>query len=784
MADLSTILLVLLAVLGAAALIPDLRPSRRRDPAFSPGWVAAAGPLLAVLLGLECGATLASNVLAHLGGTAALAAVSGVLVSGALGRRLPWRALGLVAVLVITMPVLLVLSAATANAFGGNASPFTTLSAEMAGKAPANFEALALLTACWGSGAWIGWMALRERSGVLACAAPMVLVTADLVNVVPDLQGAAVWPVLGAVVCGAALVGWTNQDRRLARWRKVAPDRPVPRSGMGLVLISAVVIGLVGLVLPPMNRTNFSSRFFHSGPLVTTGVHNQLVAPVAGYSTEVVPGGPIREVATPVLSYATSAPGGSTYLAGVTLTGFSNGNWYAGSEQALETGQGSQIPYSERPAADTSATAVNRLEVSLQVTYQGSAAQEVPDLLYAGSPVQTPYAQGRYRVSGLMQGGQFLSVSSVTARGGTSAVLPTSLRLTTYGTISTATPAQLEAAGTNYPSWVLPDTSLPPLGNFLQASQVAADALAMSNGAANPYLAAINIQNSLRAEEIYTLDPPKAPAGEWPIVYFLDQSHRGYCQYFASAMGAMLRTLGIPARLVNGFGPGQEGQLKNGQWLITEADAHTWVQVYFPHYGWVNFEPTPDGFYQPTGAAAQIAPVAIPPASGLVHHPGVRSVPASGKVSGPRLRSPARPLSSGAIAAGVAGLVLLLALAGVAWSRRVRTAAGLRRRLELPVRLARAASPHGQTLAELSDLCAGLRPRAQLNGRLLAAAAAGDRLAFGRGGEAAELELLAAWGQVRGSYPALLLAALRARRRGPAARPGAVVVLSRVRSTG
>ena len=55
------------------------------------------------------------------------------------------------------------------------------------------------------------------------------------------------------------------------------------------------------------------------------------------------------------------------------------------------------------------------------------------------------------------------------------------------------------------------------------------------------------IETHLRSGEFaYSLDPPKTPSGEWPIVYFLDKSHEGYCQYYASAMGAMLRSLGIP----------------------------------------------------------------------------------------------------------------------------------------------------------------------------------------------------------------------------------------------
>lgn len=76
-----------------------------------------------------------------------------------------------------------------------------------------------------------------------------------------------------------------------------------------------------------------------------------------------------------------------------------------------------------------------------------------------------------------------------------------------------------------------------------------------------------------------------------PVEYFLYDIQEGYCDYYATAMVAMLRSLGIPARTVSGYAEGaldEESRL----YIITERDAHTWVEVYFPLYGWVEFEPT------------------------------------------------------------------------------------------------------------------------------------------------------------------------------------------------
>ena len=76
------------------------------------------------------------------------------------------------------------------------------------------------------------------------------------------------------------------------------------------------------------------------------------------------------------------------------------------------------------------------------------------------------------------------------------------------------------------------------------------------------------------------------------LVQFLTKTHRGFCQQFATSMAVMLRAIGIPARVAVGF---TEGTLnpKTDTYLVTTADAHSWVEVLFPRYGWIPFEPTP-----------------------------------------------------------------------------------------------------------------------------------------------------------------------------------------------
>jgi hypothetical protein len=73
--------------------------------------------------------------------------------------------------------------------------------------------------------------------------------------------------------------------------------------------------------------------------------------------------------------------------------------------------------------------------------------------------------------------------------------------------------------------------------------------------------------------------------------YFLFDLRRGYCDYYATAFVVLARLNGLPTRFVTGFAPGN-WQVDQQQWVITEAEAHSWPEVYFPEVGWVRFEPT------------------------------------------------------------------------------------------------------------------------------------------------------------------------------------------------
>jgi hypothetical protein len=99
------------------------------------------------------------------------------------------------------------------------------------------------------------------------------------------------------------------------------------------------------------------------------------------------------------------------------------------------------------------------------------------------------------------------------------------------------------------------------------------------------------LESFLRSGFGYTLDLPSERQAD-PLAHFLFERRKGHCEYVASAMTVMLRTLGIPARLINGFAGGVENPI-SGLHVIRSSDAHSWVEAYIPTYGWLEFDPTP-----------------------------------------------------------------------------------------------------------------------------------------------------------------------------------------------
>ena len=89
----------------------------------------------------------------------------------------------------------------------------------------------------------------------------------------------------------------------------------------------------------------------------------------------------------------------------------------------------------------------------------------------------------------------------------------------------------------------------------------------------------------------YRIDSPVPPEGQDAVDHFLFDTDVGFCEQFASATAIMLRSLGIPARVVVGFTPGNRSAF-TGYYEVNASDAHMWVEVWFDRYGWYEFDPT------------------------------------------------------------------------------------------------------------------------------------------------------------------------------------------------
>ncbi|MEF8773213.1 MAG: transglutaminase domain-containing protein [Halobacteriales archaeon] len=111
----------------------------------------------------------------------------------------------------------------------------------------------------------------------------------------------------------------------------------------------------------------------------------------------------------------------------------------------------------------------------------------------------------------------------------------------------------------------------------------------VTEGADGPYEVASRIETWLESNKDYSLNVDRPD--DHVASSFLFDMEAGYCTYFATAMVGMLRTQGVPARMVVGYTTGQ--RVDRDRWVVRGYNAHAWVEVFFPEVGWVRFDPTP-----------------------------------------------------------------------------------------------------------------------------------------------------------------------------------------------
>src|SRR5690606_29388818 len=165
-----------------------------------------------------------------------------------------------------------------------------------------------------------------------------------------------------------------------------------------------------------------------------------------------------------------------------------------------------------------------------------------------------------------------------------------------------------------YPEWVsgrylqLPDTITPE--TVALAEELAGDLT-------NPYDKSIAIRDYLRANIEYNDQIDAPPEGVDPVHHVLFNAPEAYCTYYASAMAVMLRSQGVPARLVSGYALGDYDE-PSQSYRVRAVNAHTWVEVFSPSYGWIHSEPAASMpvAERPTSSGGDLASVVDEAAAG------------------------------------------------------------------------------------------------------------------------------------------------------------------------
>jgi transglutaminase-like putative cysteine protease len=554
----------------------------------------------------------------------------------------------------------------------------------------------------WVCGAWAAWFAIRERRGAIATAPCWAVLAVNVINA-PAADSVGV-PVTIAAVAAIMLIAAVHLDRLNDGWQHRGV-RVLPGTDGRFAAAAAaggVIIAVLALVVPPLTSTDLSARLFGFGghSQVPGGNGHTFAVGTVQFNPATIPGGALTLSNQPILTYRTNSSA-TSYLRMVTDSVFTDGAWIPDT-----SGNNSDIVVVTSPAGPLQRDrivddgGVGGAQKSVTATILVSADNSGNDIIpFPGEPDSSSILAHVTGISPLGALGGLLTVDSASSSGSL-----VGASFSTTGTISTATAGQLRNAGSAYPDFIDREFLTLPDNNSGETAVIRQLAQQWTVNATSPYDEATAIENHLRNPQLfhYTLNPPvpdeNGPtAGNiWPVVYFLTTSHAGYCQYFASAMGSMLRSLGIPARLVNGYGPGSspESAGHNNNVLthtITSNDAHTWVEAYFPLYGWIPFEPTPPsqlGDYEPFLRGG-----ATPPPTSTSSSTPTPKPSKSARASAAPTATPVPLLSDAgggstvppALADATLGVlgVLIVAITAITWFLRPRNMRGVWRRVGL-----------------------------------------------------------------------------------------------------
>lgn len=634
------------------------------------------------------------------------------------------------------------------------------------------------------TGLWTAWWTFRRRHGLAALLPTGSILAVEVLN---DTSPVMIFLTALWLAVAATILLRLNFVALKDHWRR----RRVPRASdtgwnFGEVGAEAIVIVLaVAFILPPLSSEDVSSLLvpgtthtleFHPFGIGSGGV--DVGRQQVGYSETIHPGAQLDARPSTVMFVSGAVNSLYPYWRGIALGGWDGISWYqlrtsrgVTVRSGIRVGAKQTIQRSDLPA-DPKLT--REVDISVQTLVPASTLDAT--VFSPGEPISVD--SHPVSVRGIVDLQASPPAPLITVDHVQLADSPrTPYGYTVKAMVAVADVTSLRSASTDYPSWLDPYRTLYwgriATGYSVQDDRILqkAEQIVQSAGATNPYDEAKAIEAWFLAKGnfTYTLKPPSAPQGVRPLDYFLFQSHRGYCQDFATAMAVMLRQLGIPARLESGFGLGSYDD-RTHRYLVSTTDAHTWVEAYFPGYGWIPFEPTPDNLnfpvVRPLTAAAAAAPASS--SSGAASRPpNARLGELSqdgGSASGPSLVTVEKQL-----ALVVVTILVLILLAGLILLRWLMAPADIpriwRRLLFLGDRLGVPRRP-GDTPSEVGTRLSSAVP--ELGPELRTLATLYTRARFRRGGLSGleRIEVRRSWLRVRRRYAGLLLKQLRPRR-GP-----------------
>jgi transglutaminase-like putative cysteine protease len=646
------------------------------------------------------------------------------------------------------------------------------------------------------TGLWTSWWIFRQRIGLVALLPTGTILAVEIIN---DTGPGLVFFTVVWLAAAASVLLRLNYVALKEGWR----TRRVPHAAdtawtFGEVGIEATVaiLAIAFLIVPPLSSADISAVLipgvmnadaFHPFG-IGSGSRPATVGSV-GYSELVRPGSQLTAKPMSVMRVTGDSTSFYPYWRGIALAGWDGIQWY-------ELPSTLDVPVRQQPLLAARAT-LPRDDLPPSSARVQVLHNTFHVLVSPGQTLGTVFSAGEIlsvdnqptTVRGIMTAvpaplpGPVPALVNVAGDSSQTASfdtvdkvhLATRIQAPYTYTVTEAIPnagvEDLQAAGTDYPVWVTPYISVYQDGRIASGYSTARDqeisALAQSivrdAGARTPYDQAKAIESWFIAKGrfSYTLTPPRAPAGVRPLDNFLFTTKKGFCQDFSTAMNVMLRALGIPSRQMSGFSQGVLDE-KTRQFFVNAVEAHSWVEVFFPGYGWIPFEPTPDGTNAPINRPQTRdelnAPAAAAPSASTIP-PGLREPAGSGVGGDTGSVDLWRPVLT------AAGILLLLAivalLLGLRWLLAVRDVPHIWRRLLFLGGRLKVPLHSGDTPEEFAGRLAASVPALDREVRRLGMLY--TRASFRRGGlDADELaDVHEAWATVRGSYVPLMAKAWR-----------------------